>query len=209
MLRKILIWRRDYKTSGILEEQLGSDLENVMHQKGRDRDGHPLFYIIYGAFKDKELYKKAFGTEEKCKEFRRWWVQYMEKGIKKLSFSNGGVYSAVQIIDLNNSLRPRMKELRSINKETIMLVQDYYPKIIHKVAGVTMVWDISIVGWEVSYKEEFIPDDEGSYIILVWFSLSFISWERLRELKVERYEKVCGVERVMAFFNRDRPRRNS
>ncbi|KAB1200941.1 Patellin-4 [Morella rubra] len=253
MLRKTLIWRRDYKTDGILEEKLGFDLENVMHQKGRDRDGHPLFYIIYAAFKDKELYKKAFGTEEKCKEFLRWWVQYMEKGIKKLGFSNGGVDSAVQIIDLNNSLGPGMKELRSINKETIMLVQDYYPEIIHKVivinvpfwyyashmllsrfiyqrnrrkfifvrpskvtktllnpedlpvdygglkrenddefspaekaseliirrgsttyiefpateAGVTVVWDITIVGWEVSYKEEFIPDDEGSYRILV------------------------------------------
>lgn len=31
----------------------------------------------------------------------------------------------------------------------------------------TMVWDITVVGWEVSYKEEFIPDDEGSYKILL------------------------------------------
>ena len=30
-----------------------------------------------------------------------------------------------------------------------------------------MVWDLSVVGWDVSYKEEFVPDDEGSYKILL------------------------------------------
>ena len=33
--------------------------------------------------------------------------------------------------------------------------------------GVTVVWDTTVVGWEVSYKEEFIPDDEGSYRVLI------------------------------------------
>lgn len=33
--------------------------------------------------------------------------------------------------------------------------------------GVTVVWDLTVVGWEVDYKEEFIPDDEGSYKILI------------------------------------------
>ncbi|XP_028758334.1 patellin-4-like [Neltuma alba] len=33
--------------------------------------------------------------------------------------------------------------------------------------GVTLIWDVTVVGWEVSYKEEFIPEDEGSYTILL------------------------------------------
>lgn len=33
--------------------------------------------------------------------------------------------------------------------------------------GVTVVWDITVVGWEVTYKAEFIPDDEGSYRVLI------------------------------------------
>ncbi|KAM7254242.1 hypothetical protein ACFE04_031924 [Oxalis oulophora] len=33
--------------------------------------------------------------------------------------------------------------------------------------GVTMVWDLTVVKWDVSYKEEFIPDDEGSYNVLI------------------------------------------
>ncbi|KAL6197064.1 hypothetical protein ACLB2K_032677 [Fragaria x ananassa] len=31
----------------------------------------------------------------------------------------------------------------------------------------TLVWDVSILGWEVNYKEEFVPSDEGSYTIIV------------------------------------------
>lgn len=31
----------------------------------------------------------------------------------------------------------------------------------------TLVWDVSVLGWEVNYKEEFVPNDEGSYTIIV------------------------------------------
>ena len=33
--------------------------------------------------------------------------------------------------------------------------------------GVTMTWDVSVVGYEVTYREEFIPDDDCSYKILI------------------------------------------
>ncbi|CAN8303852.1 unnamed protein product [Cochlearia groenlandica] len=31
----------------------------------------------------------------------------------------------------------------------------------------TLVWDVAVLGWEVSYKEEFVPTKEGSYTIIV------------------------------------------
>ncbi|KAJ6805307.1 patellin-4 [Iris pallida] len=34
-------------------------------------------------------------------------------------------------------------------------------------AGTTAVWDLSVLGWEVKYKEEFVPSDEGSYTIIL------------------------------------------
>ncbi|KAK1397885.1 CRAL-TRIO lipid binding [Heracleum sosnowskyi] len=34
-------------------------------------------------------------------------------------------------------------------------------------AGVTVFWDLTVVGFEVSYKEEFIPSDDCSYRILI------------------------------------------
>ncbi|GMN25301.1 hypothetical protein TIFTF001_044949 [Ficus carica] len=34
-------------------------------------------------------------------------------------------------------------------------------------ADATLVWDLTVLGWEVNYKEEFVPNDEGSYTIIV------------------------------------------
>ncbi|XP_062024154.1 patellin-4-like [Rosa rugosa] len=42
-----------------------------------------------------------------------------------------------------------------------------YIKIPVAEGGLTMVWDLTVVGWDVLYKEEFVPDDEGSYKILL------------------------------------------
>ncbi|KAI8553194.1 hypothetical protein RHMOL_Rhmol06G0325200 [Rhododendron molle] len=33
--------------------------------------------------------------------------------------------------------------------------------------GTTLLWDLIVLGWEVNYKEEFVPDDEGSYTLIV------------------------------------------
>jgi hypothetical protein len=30
-----------------------------------------------------------------------------------------------------------------------------------------LAWDLTVLGWEVNYKEEFVPIDEGSYTIIV------------------------------------------
>lgn len=34
-------------------------------------------------------------------------------------------------------------------------------------AGVTLTWDITVIGYEVTYREEFVPDDDCSYKILL------------------------------------------
>ncbi|KAL8089054.1 hypothetical protein AgCh_038715 [Apium graveolens] len=34
-------------------------------------------------------------------------------------------------------------------------------------AGTTFIWDITVLGWDVNYKEEFVPTDECSYTIIV------------------------------------------
>ncbi|KAF6166165.1 hypothetical protein GIB67_023875 [Kingdonia uniflora] len=33
--------------------------------------------------------------------------------------------------------------------------------------GTTILWDLTVVGWEVNYKEEFVPNDDASYTIIV------------------------------------------
>ncbi|XP_022847946.1 patellin-4-like [Olea europaea var. sylvestris] len=34
-------------------------------------------------------------------------------------------------------------------------------------AGSTLIWDLNVLGWEVSCKEEFVPNDENSYTIII------------------------------------------
>ncbi|KAL6210709.1 hypothetical protein ACLB2K_015941 [Fragaria x ananassa] len=256
MLKRTLKWRKEFRTDEILEEDLGvSGLEDVVCVNSRDKDGHPLCYTSYGPFKDKDLYKKTFGSEARRQQFLRWRVQFIEKGIKKLNFKRG-VDRMVQIRDLKDSPGPDFKELRSLSSKTLLLLQDNYPELIQKnivinaplwyyvshvlrsrflsnrtkktfifsrpqkvtktllkfiepeelpvqygglkreqddeftpedkvselivkantinyieiqavKGGLTMVWDLTVVGWDVLYKEEFLPDDEGSYNILI------------------------------------------
>ncbi|KAK4281290.1 hypothetical protein QN277_012806 [Acacia crassicarpa] len=256
MLQKTMIWRKENNIDIILEEDLGSEYGNSMYINGRDREGRPVCYLVYGVFKNKELYKKTFGTEKERIKYLRWRIQVMEKSIKKLNFGEGGVDSVIQITDLNDTPKHVMKELNSVSKKTWTLFQNYYPETIyreiivnapfwfytsqllfsrftthksekefllarplkatktllkfiapehlpveygglkrqndqdfspvdktleHKIIGnristieipakepgVTLIWDVTVVGWEVSYKEEFIPEDEGSYNILL------------------------------------------
>ncbi|KAL3503751.1 hypothetical protein ACH5RR_038200 [Cinchona calisaya] len=34
-------------------------------------------------------------------------------------------------------------------------------------AGSTLIWDLTVIGWEINYKEEFVPSDDSSYTIIV------------------------------------------
>ncbi|XP_008805237.1 patellin-4-like [Phoenix dactylifera] len=257
MLQKTLRWRREFGADSILEEEMGlPELEDAADVNGTDREGHPVCYSICGAFKDKDLYRRTFGSKERREKFVRWRVRFVEKGIQELSFKPGGAGSLLQVIDLKDSCSPDMKELRSATKKLVSVLQDNYPEFVVKnifinvslryyvyyalfsnlisprskskfilvrpskvletllkfiapeeipvqygglkredddefspekqvselvikgggmatieipvvEPGVTVVWDITVVGWEVTYKEEFIPDDEGSYRVLI------------------------------------------
>lgn len=132
MLRKTLKWRKEFKADGILEESLGVDFENLAYLDSRDKEGHPVYYNIYGALRDKQMHCKILGSDESCEEFIRWRVQYMEKGIKELNFEPEGINSVVQIIDLKNTTGPATKEFRSVCRKSWMLLQDHYPELIHR-----------------------------------------------------------------------------
>ncbi|KAM7527302.1 hypothetical protein LguiB_030712 [Lonicera macranthoides] len=132
MLQNTLKWRREIKAEGILEENFRSDFENAGFIDGTDKLGHPLCYSVYGAFKGREISKKSNGAEENLEEFRRWNIQFMEKGIQKLDFKQGGVDSVVHIIDLKNAPEPLIKEMRLAGKKSSLLFQENYPGIIFK-----------------------------------------------------------------------------
>ena len=255
MLQKTMVWRIKNSIDKILDENLGSDFEDVRFLDSRDKEGRPVCYHVFEVFKDKDVYKKTFGTQQKCDLFLRWRIQIMEIALKKLCF-RGGADGIIMVYDLKNAPIQGMKELSSISKKSLIMFQNYYPEIVYKhivinapfwfytsqvlmarfmsqrsknkfifarpqmvtqillkyiapehlpaqygglrrnndqdftpddkvlelkikansvstvefpvnEAGVTIMWDITVVGWDVSYKEEFIPEDECSYNILL------------------------------------------
>lgn len=34
-------------------------------------------------------------------------------------------------------------------------------------AGTTFIWDVTVLGWEVNYAEEFVPADHNSYTMII------------------------------------------
>ncbi|KAL0318150.1 UNVERIFIED_CONTAM: Patellin-6 [Sesamum calycinum] len=141
MLLECLAWRKDFGADGVLEEDLGfKELEGtVAYMHGFDREGHPVCYNAYGVFKDKEMYEKIFGDDEKLKRFLRWRVQILERGIELLQFKAGGVNSIIQVTDLKDMPK---RELRVASNHILSLFQDNYPEMVARKPAVFNVQSI-------------------------------------------------------------------
>ncbi|KAL1214482.1 Patellin-3 [Cardamine amara subsp. amara] len=140
MLKNTIKWRRDFKIDELVDEELVDDLDKVVFMYGHDREGHPVCYNVYGEFQNKELYKKTFSDEEKRKHFLRTRIQFLERSIRKLDFSSGGVSTIFQVNDMKNSPGLGKKELRSATKQAVELLQDNYPEFVFKQAFVNVPW---------------------------------------------------------------------
>ena len=129
MLLKCLAWRKEFGADNVVEEELGfKELEGVVaYMHGYDREGHPVCYNAYGVFKDRDMYERIFGDEEKLQKFLRWRVQVLERGINLLHFKPGGVNSIIQVTDLKDMPK---RELRVASNHILSLFQDNYPEMV-------------------------------------------------------------------------------
>ncbi|KAL6003018.1 Patellin-6 [Asimina triloba] len=129
MLQKCLAWRREFGADGVCDKELGfKELEGVVaYMHAHDREGHPVCYNAYGVFKDREVYERVFGDEEKLKRFLQWRVQVLERGIKVLQFKPGGINSIIQVTDLKDMPK---RELRDASNQILSLFQDNYPEMV-------------------------------------------------------------------------------
>lgn len=153
MIKNAVIWRKQFGIESLLEEDLGlPELEKVVFYHGRDKEGHPVCYNVYGEFQDQELYGKAFGDEEKREKFLRWRILFLEKGIRQqLDFSPQGVCTMVQVTDLKNVPGPGKKQLRQATKKALALLQDNYPEFVAKQVFINVPW------WYLAYNRVMSP----------------------------------------------------
>ncbi|KAK9124640.1 hypothetical protein Sjap_014242 [Stephania japonica] len=144
MLQKCLTWRAEFGADAIVEQDLGfKELEGVVaYMHSYDREGHPVCYNAYGVFKDKEMYERIFGDEEKLKKFLRWRVQVLERGINVLHFKPGGVNSIIQVTDLKDMPK---RELRVASNQILSLFQDNYPEMVARKVFINVPWYFSML----------------------------------------------------------------
>ncbi|CAM8924581.1 unnamed protein product [Rhodiola kirilowii] len=167
MLRNSLAWRRDFNADNIVNEDLNlKELEGVVaYMHGRDRQGRPVCYNAYGAFKDKEMYDRIFGDDEKLNKFLRWRVQVLEKGIDLLEFKPGGVNSIIQVTDLKDMPK---RELRVASNQILSLFQDNYPELVARKIFINVPWYFSVLYSMFSpfltqrTKSKFVISKEGN-----------------------------------------------
>lgn len=140
MLKNTLKWRRDFGVDELVKEDLGDDLEKVVFMHGHDKEGHPVCYNVYGEFQNKELYSKTFGDDEKRHRFLRWRIQFLERSIRKLDFTPGGINTIFQVSDLKNSPGPAKRELRIATRQALLILQDNYPEFVAKQVFINVPW---------------------------------------------------------------------
>ncbi|XP_019417293.1 PREDICTED: patellin-3-like isoform X1 [Lupinus angustifolius] len=142
MIKNTIKWRNEFGIDELLEQEnlVDDDLEKVVYMHGFDKEGHPVCYNIYGEFQNKEVYKKTFSDEEKREKFLRWRIQFLERSIRKLDFTPGGISTLVQVNDLKNSPGPGKWELRQATKQALQLLQDNYPEFVAKQVFINVPW---------------------------------------------------------------------
>jgi hypothetical protein len=154
MLKNVVAWRKEFKIDELLEEEgIGEGLEKVVYMHGLDKEGHPVCYNAFGEFQDKELYNNTFADAEKRAKFLKWYIQFLEKNIRKLDFNPDGTCTIVQITDLKNSpgLILFKKELRQSTNQALQLLQDNYPEFVAKQVFINVPW------WYVAYNRMISP----------------------------------------------------
>nr|GLL36834.1 patellin-6 [Ipomoea trifida] len=167
MLEKCVGWRKEFGADDVVEEDLGfKELEGVVaYMNGFDRQGHPVCYNAYGVFKDREMYERIFGDDEKLQRFLRWRVQVLERGIKLLHFKPGGVNSIIQVTDLKDMPK---RELRVASNHILSLFQDNYPEMVARKIFINVPWYFSVLYSMFSpfltqrTKSKFVISKEGN-----------------------------------------------
>ncbi|CAK9194319.1 unnamed protein product [Sphagnum jensenii] len=144
MLVNTVKWRQSFLATTIREKKLQSKLDECFYMQGKDREGHPVCYNIWGAFHgNPDLSEKMLGNDSKMKNnFLRWRVQLLEKGIKELKFTPGGTSAILQVNDLKN-IPLLKKEMRDAVHSVINLLKDNYPELVVKNVFLNPPWYFS------------------------------------------------------------------
>ncbi|KZV91507.1 CRAL/TRIO domain-containing protein [Exidia glandulosa HHB12029] len=126
MLLATLRWRDEMDIDAIMKEEFPEDVFGTLGRiSGKDKEGRPVTYNLYGEVKDN---KAVFGD---VKRFIRWRVQLMEKGVALLDFET--VDQMVQVHDYTGvSSSSRTPESKAAASEASSVFGSHYPELLSR-----------------------------------------------------------------------------
>ncbi|KIJ61945.1 hypothetical protein HYDPIDRAFT_176719 [Hydnomerulius pinastri MD-312] len=126
MLISTLRWRQSFNVEGAMEEKFPDEVFGKLGKVyGKDKQGRPVTYNLYGANKDLDA---VFGDVQR---FLRWRVAFMEESIVLLDFET--VDQLVQIHDYEGvSMSSRTENSKNAASEASSIFQSHYPEFLSR-----------------------------------------------------------------------------
>ncbi|KAJ7696438.1 CRAL-TRIO domain-containing protein [Mycena rosella] len=125
MFVETLRWRDEFKVDSLLKEEFPEFFDQLGHIYGRDKEGRPVVYNVYGGTADLEA---VFGDVDR---FLRWRVAFMERSVALLDFAT--VDQAIQVHDYAGvSMSSRTPASKSAAAQASNIFASHYPELLYK-----------------------------------------------------------------------------
>lgn len=122
-----LRWRDEFDIDSAMKEQFPPEIFSKLgHNYGRDKEGRPVTYNLYGANKD---INAVFSDIQR---FLRWRVALMENSLKSVDFET--VDQTVQVHDYAgvSMWTGRDQNAKNAASEASSVFNSHYPELLHK-----------------------------------------------------------------------------
>ncbi|SJL03923.1 uncharacterized protein ARMOST_07280 [Armillaria ostoyae] len=140
MLVGTLRWRSEFDVEAAVKEEFPADVfDSLGHVYGKDKQGRPVVYNIYGATNVKAAFSDV-------KRFLRWRVALMEKSLALLDFET--IDQTVQVHDYAGvSLSSRDANSKQAASEASGIFSDHYPELLYKKFFVNVPGYLTWIFW--------------------------------------------------------------
>lgn len=140
MLVGTLRWRSEFDVEAAVKEEFPADIFDPLgHVYGKDKQGRPVVYNVYGATDTKVAFSDV-------KLFLRWRVALMEKSLALLDFDT--VDQTVQVHDYAGvSLSSRDANSKQAASEASGIFSDHYPELLYKKFFVNVPGYLTWIFW--------------------------------------------------------------
>ncbi|EIW79141.1 CRAL TRIO domain-containing protein [Coniophora puteana RWD-64-598 SS2] len=138
MLQSTLRWRQSFNVEAAMKEEYPSGVfDRLGANFGRDKEGRPVSYNLYG---------NAGAAFDDVQRFLRWRVAFMERDIQFLDFET--VDQILQVHDYEGvSMSSRTTNSKNAASEATSIFQGHYPELLYRKFFVNVPTFLTWIFW--------------------------------------------------------------